>query len=83
MFSEWIGKLKELWQPPRSLGMSHKTVISNFIATEDSNTLAHDTCSTLKIFKSFFSNMAKFLLIKLLKSPDKYNLKSVIQYYSI
>ena len=33
-----------------------------------------------KISKNFFSNLAEYLLIKLLK-PDKYNLKSIIQYY--
>ena len=40
------------------------------------NTLTHDTRLNL------FSNLAKSFLIKLPKPPDKYNLKSVIQYYS-
>ena len=35
-----------------------------------------------KIFKNFFLNLAGSLLIKLPKPPDKYNVKSVIQYYS-
>ena len=35
-----------------------------------------------KIFKNFFSNLAKSLLSKLLNPPDKYNLQSVIRYYS-
>ena len=35
-----------------------------------------------KKFKNFFSNYVEFLLIKLLKPPDKYILKSVIQYYT-
>ena len=34
-----------------------------------------------KIFKNFFSNLVESLLIKLLK-PDKYILKSIIEYYS-
>ena len=46
-------------------------------------TLTHDTRSISKIFKNFFSNLAEYLLIKLRKPPDKYNLKSIIQYYSI
>ena len=62
--------------------MPNKTVISNFNAIEDSNTLTHDIRSISKIFKNFFSYLAEFLLIKLPKPPDKYNLKSVIQYYS-
>ena len=33
-----------------------------------------------KISKNFFSNLAEYLLIKLSK-PDKYNLKSIIQFY--
>ena len=35
-----------------------------------------------KFFKNFFSNLAKSLLIKLPSPPDKYNLQSVIRYYS-
>ena len=34
-----------------------------------------------KIFKNFFPNLVESLLIKLLK-PDKYILKSIIEYYS-
>ena len=34
------------------------------------------------VISNFFSNLAESLLIKLPKPPDKYNLKSVIQYYS-
>ena len=62
--------------------MPNKTVISNLNAIEDSNILTHDTRSISQIFKNFFSNLVESLLIKLPKSPDKYNLKLVIQYYS-
>ena len=62
--------------------MPNKTVISNFNTTEEDNTLTHDNRSILNIFKKIFSNLAESLLIKLPKPPDKYNLKSVIQYYS-
>ena len=80
--SETIGKPKELWESLKSLGMPNKTVISNFNAIEEGNTLTHDTRSSSKIFKNFFSNLAESLIIKLPKPLDKYNLKSVIQYYS-
>ena len=80
--SETIGKSKELWESLKSLGIPNKTVISNFNAIEQDNTLIYDTRSISKIFKNYFSNLAESLLIKLPKPPDKYNLKSVIQCYS-
>ena len=62
--------------------MTNKTVISNFIAIEENDTLTYDTRSISKIFKNFFSNLVKSLLITLPNPPDKYNLQSVIRYYS-
>ena len=43
--SEMIGKHKELWESVKSLGMPNKTVVSNFNAIEEGNTLTHDTHS--------------------------------------
>ena len=80
--SETIGKPKELWESLKSLGMPKRTVISNFNAIEENDTLTYDTRSISKIFKHFFSNFAKSLLIKLPNPPDKYNLQSVIRFYS-
>ena len=62
--SETIGKSKELWESVKALGMPNKMVISNFNAIEENDTLTYDTRSMSKIFKSFFSNLAKSLLIK-------------------
>ena len=76
--SETIGKSKELWESLKSLGIPNKTVISNFNAIEQDNTLTHDTRSISKVFKNLFSNLAESLLTKVAKPPDKYNLKSVI-----
>ena len=59
--------------------MPNKTVISNFNAIEESNTLTHDTKSISKIFKKISLNLAESLLIKILKTPDEYKLKSVNQ----
>ena len=73
--SETNGKPKELWESLKSLGMPNKTVISNFNATEQGNTLTHDTRSISNIFKNFFSNLVKSLFVKLPKPPDMYNLK--------
>ena len=80
--SETIGKPEELWESLKVLGIPNKTVISNFNAIEENDTLTYDTRSISKIFKNFFSNLAKSLLIKLPSPPDKYNLPSVIRYYS-
>ena len=80
--SETIGKPKELWESLKSLGMSNKTDISNFNAIEENDTLTCDIGSISKIFKNFFSNLVKSLLNKLPNPPDKYNLGSVIRYYS-
>ena len=80
--SETIGKPKELWESLRSLCMPNKTVISNFNAIEENDTLTYDTRSISKIFKHFFSNLAKSFLIKFWSPPDKCNLQSVIRYYS-
>ena len=62
--------------------MPKRTVISNFNAIEENDTLTYDTRSISKIFKNFFSNLAKSLLIKLQNHPDKYNLQSVLRHYS-
>ena len=48
--SETIGKLKELWESLKSLGMPNKTIISNFNAVEENDNLIYDT---RKIFKMF------------------------------
>ena len=57
--------------------MPNKTLISNFTAMEDNHTHSIST-----VFKNFFSNLAESLLTKLPNPPDKYNLESVINYYS-
>ena len=62
--------------------MPNKTVISNFNAIEENDILTYDTRSISKIFKNFFSNLAKYILIKLPSPPDKDNLQSVVRYYS-
>ena len=74
-----ISKPKELWESLKSMGMSNKTVISNFNAIEENDTLTYDTNTISKTFKNFFSKLAKSLLIKLSSPPDKYNLPSVIR----
>ena len=62
--------------------MANKTAISSFNAIEENDVLTYDTRSISKIFKYFLSDITKSLLIKLPNSPHKYNLHSVIRYYS-
>ena len=54
--------------------MPNKTLISNFEAMEDNDTLTYDTWSIFTVFKNLFSNLAESLLIKLPNPSDKYNL---------
>ena len=59
--SETIGKPKELWESLKSLGMPNETVISNFNAIKENDTLTYDTRLISKILKNLFSNLAKSL----------------------
>ena len=52
--SETIGKPKDLWESLKSLVKPSKTAISSFNATEEGNTLSHDTCLISK-FSEFSS----------------------------
>ena len=63
--SKNIEKPKQLWETLKSLDIPQKTLISNFNAFESNNTLTFDKKTIAKIFKDFFSNLAKSLLIKL------------------
>ena len=78
--SETIGQPKQLWESLKSLGMPNKTVISNFNAIEENDTLTYGTRSISKMFKNFF--LANSVLVMLPNPPDKYNLQSVTRYYS-
>ena len=62
--------------------MLNKTLVSNFNAMEDNQTLTHDTRSISTVFKNFFSDVVESLHSKLPNSPDKYNLEAAINNYS-
>ena len=53
--------------------MPKKTIISNFNAVEVNNAWSYYKKTIPKLFKDFFSNLTKSLLIKLSIAPDKYN----------
>ena len=76
---ESIGKLKELWESFKYLGMPDETLISNFHAMQDNDALTYDTRSISTIFENFL-NLAKSLLTKLPKTLEKDNLESVMNY---
>ena len=80
--SESVGKPNELRNAPKSLGMPKKTVVSNFSAIDDNKPLTYDIKKMSKVFKDFFSNLAKSSIDKLLVPSNKYNLESVFLYYS-
>ena len=62
--------------------MPQKTLISNFNAVKSNNALTFDKKPIAKIFKDFFSNLTKSLLIKLPDALKKYIIEFVFQYYS-
>ena len=80
--SERTGKPKELWESFKYLDMADNTLVSNFNAMKEGDTLTYDTRSISTVFKNFFWSLAESLPIKLPNSPDKYNLESIINYYS-
>ena len=81
--SESVDKPTELWNTLKSLGMPKKTVVSNFNAIDNNKSLTHAIKTMSKVFKDFFSNLAESALAKLSSDPsNKYNLESVILYYS-
>ena len=45
--------------------------------------MTYDTRSISTVSKNHFSNLAESLLTQLRNPPDKYNLESVTNYYSI
>ena len=59
--------------------MPNKTVISNFNTIKENDTLTYHTISLQNFLELLFFLK---LLIKLTNPPDKYNLSSVIRYYS-
>ena len=79
--SESVGKPKELWNTLKFLGMPKKTVVSNFNAIDDNKSLTYDIKAMSKVFKDFFSNVAKSFIDKLPDPSNKYNLESVFLYY--
>ena len=79
---ENVGQPKKLWNNLKSLGKSNKTVVSNFNAIESNKSLTYDIKTMSKVFKDFFSNLAKSFLDKLPDPSNKYNLESVFLYYS-
>ena len=76
-----IGKPKELWKAPKSIGFLSKTSVSRTTALKVKNTTIFETKSILGIFKNYYSTLAGTLLKKLPALPNKYTFNSVIQYY--
>ena len=62
--------------------MPNKTLVSNSTAMEENDSLTYDTRSISTVFKNFYSSLGESLLTKLPNPLEKYNLESVINYYS-
>ena len=62
--------------------MPKKTGVSNFNAIDNNKSLTYDIKTMSKVFKDSFSNLAESFLAKLPDPSNKYNLESVLLYYS-
>ena len=80
--SESVGKPKELRNTLKSRGIPKKTVVSNFNAIDDNKSLKYDMKTMPKVFKDFFSNLAKSFSDNLPDPSNKYYVGSVFLYYS-
>ena len=78
---ECVGKPKDLWKAIKSLGLPNKSAGCIVGAPAENQIVKHDNKSILETFKSFYSNLAGDLLAKLLKSPNRYTIKFVSDYY--
>ena len=67
---ECIGKPKDFWKAIKSLGLRNKSGGCIVAALAENQIVKHDTKSTLKTFKSFYSCLAGDLLAKFPKSPN-------------
>ena len=76
-----IGKPKELWKAPKSLGLPSKTSVCWTIVLKIKSTTSFKTKSTLDVFKNYYSNLADNILKKLPAPPYKYTFNYIIQYY--
>ena len=81
--NENIGKPKELWKTLNDIGLPKKTSsgAQNNICLKDKDKLIFDPTTTSKIFKRFFSDIAKNLLDKLPTAPNRFNKNSISAYY--
>ena len=61
--------------------MPKKMVVSNFNAIDDNKSSTYDIKTMSKVFKDFFSNLAKSFLDNIPDPSNKYNLESVFLYY--
>ena len=79
--NECIGTPKELWKALNSLGLPNKISSCEVSELKVNKTVQHGTNLVLGRFKDYYSNLAGNLLKKLPKSPNKFTLNTVIQYY--
>ena len=78
---ECFGKTKDLWKTIKSLVLPDKSGGCIVGALAENQIVKHDTRSILKTLKSFYSNLAGNLLAKISKSPNRYAIKFVSDYY--
>ena len=78
---ENIAKPNDLWKTLKSLGLSKKFSVVQTNAVEDNKHLKYDLKSVAQTFAKFYFNLAESLLKNLPNSPNKFDIKTVHQYY--
>ena len=80
--NENIGKPKELWKTLNDIGLAKKgSSDSSGICLKENDNFVFNPVTTSNMFKSFFSDIAKNLLVKLPIGPNRFNKNSVSDYY--
>ena len=78
--NECIGKPKELWKALKPLGLPKKISSCEMSAQKVNKTVPCDTNLVLGGFKDYYSNLARNLLKKLPKPPNKFTLNTVFHH---
>ena len=78
---ENIAKPNDLWKTLKSIGLSKKFSVVQTNAVEDNKHLKYDLKSVAQTFAKFYFNLAESLLKNLPNYPNKFDIKTVHQYY--
>ena len=79
--TESVGKSKDLGKALKSLGLPNKSGGCIISALAEYQILKLDTKSIFETFKIFYSNLTGMFLAKVAKSPNRYAINLLADYY--